>query len=188
MHLQTSRSTWTTSLPPSIGATLFWIRRCSRERSPLVSSWPPPGRSTRNSSPPRRTARRGSIRPYRQSIGVIQPIYHGGEAFAGYRIGRGDFEPWYQERQTNDGGEFKAGLAVPLARNRGDRCTTGCVVGDRPTDANWLSRTSGLSSSGSFRARATSSGTGVAASENLQIADRVLRLAEDRSERIRRPG
>jgi hypothetical protein len=33
---------------------------------------------------------------------VVQPTYWGGEVFAGYRVGRGDFQPWYQERQTND--------------------------------------------------------------------------------------
>ncbi|MEZ6061773.1 MAG: TolC family protein [Planctomycetaceae bacterium] len=55
---------------------------------------------------------------YRNSAGFERPIYQGGEIFGGYRIGRGNFEPWYQERQTNDGGEFKAGLRVPLLRNR----------------------------------------------------------------------
>jgi len=55
---------------------------------------------------------------YRNSAGFERPIYHGGEVFGGYRVGRGSFEPWYQERQTNDGGEFKAGLRVPLLRNR----------------------------------------------------------------------
>ncbi len=55
---------------------------------------------------------------YRHSIGVVQPLMWGGEVFAGYRVGRGTFEPWYLERQTNDGGEFKTGVVVPLARNR----------------------------------------------------------------------
>ncbi len=60
----------------------------------------------------------GFYQTYRQNIGVVQPTYWGGEVFAGYRVGRGDFQPWYQERQTNGGGEFKAGVQVPLARNR----------------------------------------------------------------------
>ena len=60
----------------------------------------------------------GFYQTYRQDAGFRQPIYHGGEVFGGYRIGRGFFEPWYLERQTNDGGEFKAGLRVPLARDR----------------------------------------------------------------------
>lgn len=60
----------------------------------------------------------GFYQTYRQNAGVNKPIYSGGEWFAGYRIGRGDFQPWYLERQTNDGGEFKAGFNVPLMRNR----------------------------------------------------------------------
>jgi outer membrane protein TolC len=60
----------------------------------------------------------GFYENYRQSLGIVQPTYWGGEVFAGYRIGRGDFQPWYLERQTNDAGEFKAGVQVPLARNR----------------------------------------------------------------------
>ena len=59
----------------------------------------------------------GFYETYRHSVGAIQPLANGGEVFGGYRVGRGDFQPWYQERQTNDGGEFKAGLSVPLSRN-----------------------------------------------------------------------
>lgn len=60
----------------------------------------------------------GFYETYRHSIGVEQPTYGGGNFFAGYRIGRGFFQPWYQERQTNDGGEFKSGFSIPLAQNR----------------------------------------------------------------------
>lgn len=35
----------------------------------------------------------GFYQRYRHSIGVVQPTYGGGEVFAGYRIGRGDFQP-----------------------------------------------------------------------------------------------
>ncbi len=37
----------------------------------------------------------GFYQTYRQNVGVIQPTYWGGEVFAGYRIGRGDYQPWY---------------------------------------------------------------------------------------------
>ncbi len=60
----------------------------------------------------------GFYETYRQSAGATRPLYTGGELFGGYRIGRGEFQPWYLERQTNDGGEFKAGFLVPLLRNR----------------------------------------------------------------------
>lgn len=60
----------------------------------------------------------GFYETYRHSFGAVQPLATGGEVFGGYRIGRGSFQPWYKERQTNDGGEFKAGLSVPLSRNQ----------------------------------------------------------------------
>lgn len=60
----------------------------------------------------------GFYETYRNSAGIYKPLYGGGEVFGGYRNGGGDFEPWYQERETNDGGEFKAGVRVPLIRNR----------------------------------------------------------------------
>lgn len=59
----------------------------------------------------------GFYETYRQSFGFDQPIYSGGNYFGGYRVGRGEFQPWYLERQTNDGGEFKAGLVIPLLRD-----------------------------------------------------------------------
>ena len=61
----------------------------------------------------------GFYETYRHSVGAVQPLAYGGEVFGGYRVGRGVFQPWYQERQTNEGGEFKAGLSVPLSRNAG---------------------------------------------------------------------
>lgn len=61
----------------------------------------------------------GFYETYRHSVGAVQPLAYGGEVFGGYRVGRGVFQPWYQERQTNEGGEFKAGLSVPLSRNSG---------------------------------------------------------------------
>lgn len=60
----------------------------------------------------------GFYKTYRHGAGFDQPLYGGGSVFGGYRIGRGSFEPWYLERQTNDGGEFKLGLSVPLWQNR----------------------------------------------------------------------
>jgi outer membrane protein TolC len=61
----------------------------------------------------------GYYETYRNTVKVAQPLYSGGEAFAAYRNGRGgQFEPWYLERATNEGGEFKAGVLVPFSRNR----------------------------------------------------------------------
>ncbi|MCM2370155.1 TolC family protein [Aporhodopirellula aestuarii] len=60
----------------------------------------------------------GYYENYQNAAGVNQPLYRGGEVYSGYRIGRGVFEPWYGERQTNEGGEFKAGFQLPLLRDR----------------------------------------------------------------------
>ncbi|WP_236621504.1 TolC family protein [Rhodopirellula sallentina] len=60
----------------------------------------------------------GFYENYQNGLGVYQPLYRGGEIYSGYRIGRGVFEPWYQERQTNEGGEFKAGFQLPLLRDK----------------------------------------------------------------------
>jgi len=60
----------------------------------------------------------GFYETYRHAAGLSRPLYRGGGLFGGYRIGRGDFEPWYRERETDDGGEFHAGIRVPLLRDR----------------------------------------------------------------------
>lgn len=60
----------------------------------------------------------GFYETYRHAAGVSSPLYGGGELFGGYRTGRGNFQPWYKERETNEGGEFKAGFRVPLIRDR----------------------------------------------------------------------
>lgn len=60
----------------------------------------------------------GFYQNYRQSIGVARQTWWGGYVSAGYRIGRGTFQPWYTERQTDDAGEFKVGVSQPLIRGR----------------------------------------------------------------------
>lgn len=60
----------------------------------------------------------GYYQNYRQGIGVNQPLLGGGYLYSGYKNGDGDFQPWYKERETNEGGEFAAGFGVPLLKNR----------------------------------------------------------------------
>jgi len=55
---------------------------------------------------------------YRHGVGWKKPLLMGGTAYLGYRLGAGDFEPWYKERETNEGGELKAGFDIPLLQNR----------------------------------------------------------------------
>ncbi|WP_235952252.1 TolC family protein [Crateriforma spongiae] len=58
----------------------------------------------------------GFYENYRHGIGVVRQSWWGTYLSAGYRIGRGSFQPWYKERETNKGGEFKLGLGQPLLR------------------------------------------------------------------------
>ena len=125
----------------------------------------------------------GFYENYRQSLGIVQPTYWGGEVFAGYRIGRGDFQPWYLERQTNGAGEFKAGVQVPLARNR--------TIDARRAEL-WKSGYERSMAEPDIQAQligyVQDASYGywdwVAAGEYHQIATRVLVLAEERTNRI----
>ena len=60
----------------------------------------------------------GFYENYRQSVGAEQPLFGGGSVFGGYRLGTGNFPVWYGDRRTKLGGEFKAGVTIPLAQNR----------------------------------------------------------------------
>lgn len=125
----------------------------------------------------------GFYQTYRQSVGVIQPLVQGGEVFAGYRVGRGEFQPWYLERQTNDGGEFKAGVSVPLLQN---------VDIDARRAALWNAQYGRQLAEPEIQAQliqfvqeASYAYWGwVAAGESYRVAKRVLELAEERTSRI----
>lgn len=60
----------------------------------------------------------GFYQNYRQNLGIAQPLYGGGSVFGGYKLGRGYYGTWDDGARTNDGGEFRAGLSVPLWQNR----------------------------------------------------------------------
>jgi outer membrane protein TolC len=125
----------------------------------------------------------GFYQNYRHNIGVVQPTEWGGEVFAGYRIGRGDVQPWYQERVTNEGGEFKAGVLVPLARNRD--------IDARRAEL-WKAGIERTLAEPDIQAQlidfVQEASYGywdwVAAGESHRIAKRILALAEDRTNRI----
>ncbi len=61
----------------------------------------------------------GFYENYRHALGFSQNIASSGSTiYGGYRIGAGDFQPWYKERETNTGGEFAIGAVAPLRQNR----------------------------------------------------------------------
>lgn len=127
----------------------------------------------------------GFYETYRHAIGAVQPTMNGGQVFGGYRIGRGVFEPWYKERQTNEGGELKAGAELPFARNRriDERRAElrRTAYGRQLVDAEIQAQLIDFVQSASYAWWAW-----VSAGRNYRIAERVLSLAEDRTGRIRR--
>ncbi|EMI15868.1 outer membrane efflux protein [Rhodopirellula maiorica SM1] len=60
----------------------------------------------------------GFYENYRNGLGVARQTWWGGYVSAGYRIGRGFYQPWYKERQTDDAGEFKLKYSQPLLQGR----------------------------------------------------------------------
>lgn len=62
---------------------------------------------------------RGFYQTYEGGAFAEQPTtLWGAEFFGGYRIGAGNFAIWDGGQQTNDGGEFAAGVRLPLLRDR----------------------------------------------------------------------
>jgi outer membrane protein, heavy metal efflux system len=61
----------------------------------------------------------GTYENYRSDFGVQQMLPYGGvNLFGGYRTGFGDFTTYSLQRLTADAGEFRGGIAMPLAKNR----------------------------------------------------------------------
>lgn len=64
---------------------------------------------------------RGELSPtgyydrYTTDLGIEQPTrLWGSRLYAGYRLGRGDFPAYYGGDKTNEGGELRAGIEIPL--------------------------------------------------------------------------
>lgn len=116
---------------------------------------------------------------HRSGVSVKRETTWGGRTFAGYRIGRGVYEPWYLERETNKGGEFKVGFTAPILR-------------DRLIDANrselWQAQVERARIEaeidqaviGAVRDGALAYWEWIAAAEKLRIAESVLQLGVDR--------
>ena len=121
---------------------------------------------------------------YRHSIGVKRNTMWGGQTFAGYRIGRGSFEPWYLERETNKGGEFKAGFIAPLIRDREIDVYRSelwhAELERRRVEPEIMSQIIQFVRDGSI-----AYWNWVAAGENYRIASELLELAKTRNEGIK---
>lgn len=115
---------------------------------------------------------------------------YGLKAWGGYRLGVGDFDPTFDgKRVTNHGGEFSAGLSLPLLRD-------GSI--DAARRDLWSSAYERQIASASFALRqlrfereaAVAYWRWVAAGRRLKVAEELLSLAETRQEatlaRVRR--
>jgi len=60
----------------------------------------------------------GYINNYGDTELDIPTLYNGVKLFGGYRNGGGDWPIYYQNYLTNSGGEYRAGLSLPLLRDR----------------------------------------------------------------------
>lgn len=61
----------------------------------------------------------GYYKNYRSAVRFEQGVFgSGANLFGNYQIGTGNIPPWYGERETDDGGQFRAGLLLPLLRDR----------------------------------------------------------------------
>lgn len=126
----------------------------------------------------------GYYQNYGQGLGFDQPLYGGGNVFGGYRIGQGNFEPWYGNRQTNGGGEFLLGLSVPLWQNRtvDERRAQlwRTAYGQDLVEPEIRSQLLAFVRDGS-----NAYWEWVAAGQNLRFAEQLLKLAQDRDQQLR---
>lgn len=60
----------------------------------------------------------GYYKRYRTALKLDQPLQGGGSLYGGYKLGRGSFSSAWYDQQTNRGGEFSLGIAVPLLKDR----------------------------------------------------------------------
>ena len=125
----------------------------------------------------------GFYQTFRNGAGISRPLYSGGEVYGTYRIGDGNFEPWYGERETNEGGELKAGFSLPLLKDRSiDKRRAGvrsAALEQNQVEANVETRLL------QFERFATQAyWEWVASGQAVQIQQQLLSLAEKRVEQI----
>lgn len=120
----------------------------------------------------------------RLDVALVQPTrLWGAELSTGYRLGTGDFAVYDGKAKTDDGGEFRVGVTVPLLRGREI---------DRNRVAEWRAR---IEREQAFpivtrkRLEATLKAVGtywswVAAGRRREVARLLLSLAEDRQAQV----
>ena len=125
----------------------------------------------------------GFYQTYQNGVGLSRPLYGGGEVYGTYRIGDGNFEPWYGERETNEGGEFKAGFSIPLVKDRNiDQRRAQLLSSGFQRDQVEANVDSRLLQFQRFATQAY--WDWVASGQSVQIQQRLLKLAQERVSQI----
>lgn len=122
---------------------------------------------------------------FRSGVGVSQGLPVGGlGTFAGYRNGYGDFPTYNLGQKTADGGEFRAGLTIPLMRDRAI---------DRPRAAVQQARLDVAIAEPVIerqrldfqRAASRTYWNWVAAGQRLKVAEALVKLAVERDDQLK---
>jgi outer membrane protein TolC len=126
----------------------------------------------------------GFYQTYRNGVGINQPLYGGGAVYGTYRIGDGNFEPWFGERETNEGGELKAGFSLPLLKDRSiDERRANLLASDAKRDQVQSNVDSRLLQFQRFATQAY--WDWLASGQAAQIQQRLLELAQARVSAIK---
>jgi cobalt-zinc-cadmium efflux system outer membrane protein len=126
----------------------------------------------------------GSYDSERFDIGFEQPTpFQGATLYSGYRVSGGKFPVYYGERETADGGEFRAGMQLPLWRDRQiDRRRAGiqqAEIGRQIAEPNILSQRIDFQ-----RGAARAYWNWLAAGRRFLTADHVLQIALIRNRQL----
>ena len=126
----------------------------------------------------------GFYENYRHGLGLARNTWWGGYISSGYRIGRGEYQPWYKERETLDGGEFKLAYVQPLLQGRDIDPRRVLIFQNRIAQqaVDPQLQTEILNTSLSA---ATIYWDWLAAGRNLRVQEQLLALARQRVEQIR---
>jgi outer membrane protein TolC len=127
----------------------------------------------------------GTYDNFRSSFGLSQGLPVAGlGAFAGYRTGYGDFPTYNLDRKTADGGEFRAGVTLPLLRDRAiDRPRAN--VQQARIDVALAEPTVERQRLDFQRAAARTYWNWVASGHRMRVAEALVRLAVERDEQLR---
>jgi hypothetical protein len=132
------------------------------------------------------TASTGYYQNQRFDTIIEQPTpVNGTSFFAGYRLGRGEFAPYYGERATNRYGEVRAGARVPLLRDRTiDKNRAGIqssTIGLKIADLNVTQQKVEIIKNAMLRYW-----DWIASVEKLKIAKNIYNIAKDRQDQIQK--